>query len=92
MAIVEVPVFGADLEAVTAFYKAVVDLGIGDVGTRELRIRGLPSKLRVSGNSLAVEAAVDARIARDVGDVEIRQQIVGADVDRRLAARRPRKP
>jgi hypothetical protein len=43
--LVEVAVFEAYLEAVTAFEKTIVDLGIGNVGTGELRVRGLAAEL-----------------------------------------------
>src|ERR1700733_8981483 len=88
---VEVAVFGAHLEAVAAFEKTIVNLWIGDVGTGELRICGLPPKLREPRNCLAVQSAVDAWIARDIGNIEVCQQIVGTDIYRRLSALRPRK-
>jgi hypothetical protein len=52
--LVKVAVFGAYFEAVAAFEKTVVDFGVGDVRTGELRIRGLPSELREPRDSLAV--------------------------------------
>src|ERR1700722_17950997 len=87
--LVEVAVFEAYLDAVTTFEKAVVDLGVGDVGTGELRVRGLATELREACNGLAVETTVDAGIAWNIGDVEVCEQIVGADVYGRLAALRP---